>query len=197
MNAPGGVRTDTLRAPKAAKETGMGQRHRSRERFCCLGLLLLVEACAAPGAVIGLRPEYPPVGQLLGGGYDFVEVDSLQATFRWELFPRKQDLEADKERVLGQLTTVTYDLQIWLAEDTLPSTRVYAKQGLTKASHRIEQPLAPATMYFWTIRARFQVKGHPRVTEWGMYEWGQAEWRKLAEDIFPHPLYYRFKTPKE
>jgi hypothetical protein len=182
--------------PDAAKEMRMGLGHRSRERFGCLGLLLLVGACA-PDAVIGLRPEYPPIGQLFPYGHEFVEVDSLQPTFRWESFPRKQDRMADKEGILSHLTSVTYDLQIWLAENGLPSARVYAKQGLTDTSHRINQPLARATMYFWTIRARFQINGESRVTEWGMSDWGpnRSRQRNLTTDFFPNPFYFRFRTP--
>jgi hypothetical protein len=174
----------------------MGQRHRLRPGFWCLGLLLLVGACA-PGAVIGLRPEYPPVGELYRDtGYDFVEVDSLQPTFQWEPFPRERDRAANTD-LLDGLTAVTYDLQIWRAGTNFhyPTERVYAKRGLTATSHRIEQPLAPATRYSWTVRARFQVNGEPRVTEWGMYEWEDPRSRPPFDDVVPNPRYFRFKTP--
>ena len=177
----------------------LGQRHKSSTRLCPLGLLLLVGACA-PGAVIGLRPEYPPIGELYrDAGYDFVKVDSLQPTFRWEAFPRKQDLAADKDGVLGRLTTVTYDLQIWRAGYTYqyPAERVYAKRGLTETSHRVEEPLAPATRYSWTVRARFLVNGEPRVTEWAMYEWEDARLRRPYDEIYPSPRYFRFATPAQ
>ena len=175
------------------------ERHMSRGRAWPLGLVLLLGACA-PGAVIGLRPEYPPTGQLFrDAGYDFVEVDSLQPTFRWEAFPRKQDLAADKEGILGGLTAVTYDLQIWRAGRTFQyaAERVYAKRELTETSHRIEQPLAPATRYSWTVRARFLVNGEPRVTEWAIYEWEDARLRGSFDELFPSPRYFRFVTPAQ
>jgi hypothetical protein len=175
----------------------VGQCQVSRGRLWPLGLLLLLGACA-PGAVIGLRPEYPPIGELYrDAGYDFVEVDSLQPTFRWEAFPRKQDLAADKEGVLGGLTAVSYDLQIWRAGYTFqyPAERVYAKQELTETSHRIEGPLTPGTRYSWTVRARFLINGEPRVTEWAMYEWEDARVRRPFDEIFPSPRYFRFVTP--
>jgi len=180
----------TMRAHQAKK---------SRVRLWPLAQLVLLGACA-PGAVIGLRPEYPPIGQLFGKtGYDFVAVDSLQPTFRWEAFPRKQDLAAAKEGVLGGLTAVTYDLQIWRAGYTVqyPAERVYAKQGLAETSYRIELPLAPATRYSWTVRARFLVNGEPRVTEWSMYEWEDARLRHPFEELFPSPRYFRFITPAQ
>lgn len=173
-----------------------GPRQQSRVRLWPLGLLLLIGACA-PGAVIGLRPEYPPIGQLFGKtGYDFVEVDSLQPTLRWEAFPRARDRAADKDTLDG-LATVAYDLQIWRAGYTFqyPAERVYAKRGLTEPYHRVEQPLAPATRYSWTVRARFQVNGKPRVTEWSMYEWEVARVRKPFDELFPSLRYFRFATP--
>ncbi len=173
------------------------ERHISRRRLWPLGLLILLGACA-PGAVIGLRPEYPPTGQLFrDAGYDFVEVDSLQPTFRWEAFPREQDLAADKEGELGRLTSVTYDLQFWRAGYTFqyPAERVYAKQGLAETSHRVEAPLAPGTRYSWTVRARFLVHGETRVTEWAMYEWEDARLRGSFDELFPSPRYFRFATP--
>jgi len=176
-----------------------GERKRSRARLWPLGLLLLVGACA-PGAVIGLRPEYPPIGELYrDAGYDFVQVDSLQPTFRWEAFPRKPDLAADKKEDLARLTSVTYDLQIWRAGYTLqyPAERVYAQQGLAETSHRIEQLLAPNTRYSWTVRARFLVNGEPRVTEWAMYEWEDTRLRRPFDEIFPSPRYFRFATPAQ
>jgi hypothetical protein len=173
--------------------------HKARARLWRLGCLVLLGACA-PGAVIGLRPEYPPTGQLFrDAGYDFVEVDSLQPTFRWEAFPRKQDLAADKEGVLGGWTAVTYDLQIWRAGYTFqyPAERVYARRGLTATSHRIEAPLAPSTRYSWTVRARFLVNGEPRVTEWAIYEWEDARLRGSFDELFPSPRYFRFVTPAQ
>jgi len=175
------------------------ERHKIRARLWPLGLVFLIGACA-PGAVVGLRPEYPPTGQLFrDAGYDFVAVDSLQPTFRWESFPREQDLAADKAGIFGQVTAVAYDLQIWRAGYTFqyPAERVYAKQGLTETSHRIEQPLASATRYSWTVRARFLVNGEPRVTEWSMYEWEDARLRRPFEDLFPSPRYFRFITPAQ
>jgi hypothetical protein len=184
---------------KSANEIMIAPRQRTRARFWSVGVLLLVEACTAPGAVVGLRPEYPPIGQLWGYGYEFVQLDSLQPTLRWEAFPRERDREENKE-ILGHLTTVTYDLQIWLAGDIFPAERIYAKRGLPEASHRIEQPLTPATMYYWTVRARFQINAEPRVTEWGMYEkmlpWQEAL-RQQFGDMLPNPLYFRFKTPPQ
>ncbi len=192
----------------ASAHNGMrtGEPFRSRARCWHVGLLLLVGACT-PGAVIGLRPDYPPVGPWGLSGYDFVAVESLQPTFRWEAFPRERDGAADPKGLLGGLTTVTYDLEIWLATPYLkglrntlywrPTERVYAQRGLPENSHRIEQPLVVATRYFWTVRARFEINGEPRVTEWGRYELGYGQVQQEFGELRPHPLYYRFRTPAQ
>ena len=148
-----------------------------------MGVLLVVAGCAKHIPVTGLRPEYPNVGPA------YVKVDSLKPTFRWEPFPRPQDYEADKERVLKRIRegvlkrirNVAYDLKIWRAEDEFPIELIYARQGLPDPSHSIEEPLEPSTKYFWTIRARFELDGHSRVIAWG---WGltlvKNDWDRLT-----------------
>lgn len=156
--------------------------------------------------VAGLKPIYPqPVRGDSGG--DFFEVDSLQPTFRWESFPRPQDLRKDENGLLGRFQNVTYDLKIWRAQASFspkasttrqtfpePSHKlIYYRQGLAEPVHKIEKPLAPLTRYIWSVRARFEVDGGTRVIPWA------AIWRsRIAQrsSVVPHhPTYYRFKTP--
>jgi hypothetical protein len=49
--------------------------------------------------------------------------------------------------------------------------------------HTLETPLEPSSLYFWTVRARFELGGQVKVTDWGVSR-------------VPHPSYYRFKTRK-
>ena len=70
---------------------------------------------------------------------------------------------------------------------------VYARSGLTEPVHTVETPFAPDTLYLWTIRARFELNGEPRVMEWGVLPPRDAEKAEI-----PHPDYYNmymFKTP--
>ena len=175
----------------------MGCGYSSRQGLLWLIVLALVGGCTMRLSVCGLRPEYPEVlYSLTGTQVAFVWVDSLQPTLRWESFPRPQDREADKEGILNRIGTVGYDLRIWRAENDYPAEMVYSRQGLPNASHTIEDPLEPSAKYFWTIRARFEIEGHPRVAEWGLSEhpWplGPSPC-KLGR--IPIPNYYRFKTP--
>ena len=150
-----------------------------------LGLALLcVASGCGPYPAAGLRPL-----PLLMYGEVIRHVDSLQPTFRWEAFPRPEDLKVDKAGRLATARNPTYDLRIWRAEGRFPAELVYARSGLTEPVHTVENPFAPDTLYLWTIRARFELIGEPRVMEWGVLTHGHD----VAE--IPHPGYYMFKTP--
>ena len=158
----------------------------------CLGVLLVVTSCGPIVSlpVSGLRPEYPKVR-----GSHYSKVDSLQPTFRWEFFHWPQDYEANKEGVLKGIRNVTYELKIWRIVDEYPVELIYARQGLPEPFHKIEEPLEPSTKYFWTIRARFELDGRPRVTGWGY--WGVNPLPAYRIKQVPNPLYFRFKTPRK
>lgn len=158
--------------------------------------LTWVVGCAGTVPVSGLRPHYPEPS------LKFVEVDSLQPTLSWEAFPRPIDLEIDKEGMRRRVSNVTYDLRIWRADEEspreYPAEIVYERRGLREPWHTIEQPLQPSSMYFWSIRARFELDGQPRVTQWGVTrasdfsDFGalRPRWATV-----PHPDHYRFETP--
>jgi hypothetical protein len=159
-------------------------------------------------SVCGLRPEYPellykiPFGDVNNQGYlTFVMVDSLQPTLRWEAFPRPNDRGKDNRRLVDCVHNVTYDLKIWQVNDLFDLVEiklVYNRQRLVTPSHKIEHRLIPLTKYFWTIRARFEIDGHTRVTPWGLSE---KPWKSGPSpcklDFIPYPNYYRFTTPFE
>ncbi len=129
----------------------------------------------------------------------FSEVDSLQPTLSWEVFPRPIDLTVEKK---GGFNNVTYDLRIWRAEGSgrnrfleHPAEIVYERRGLREPSHTIEQPLKPSSMYFWSIRARFDLNGQPRVTQWGLTKFQGLIGVVSILRYVAHPFYYRLKTP--
>ena len=191
----------------------------------CLGVLILATGC------IGGRPELkgpyggglasldPPLEQYRSIAHT---VDSLQPLLRWEAFPRAKDREADRERTVGHITEVTYDLRVWETPHRYSPPRVrrgpkgvitdvrdeppgrfdgerspiYVRTGLTTPSHRIELPLKPATYYRWTIRARFLLNGQPRITDWGqeIRLWPRIGRNLTWEEFYGH---YQFITPSE
>ncbi len=187
------------------------------------GIITLVMGITLGGCIVfdpgayGIRPEYPQLQFNLLGGIVYVEVDSLQPEMRWEVYPRPQDDQADGKAFSSRVSDVSYELKIWrvvLADEymvqdvfmpksqrRIPGDLVYSRQALPQPSHRLEEPLEPSTGYLWTVRARYHLDGHPRLTEWGIsqepgypLEWSYSP-RKYPPDR--NPNYYRFKTPPQ
>lgn len=128
-------------------------------------------------------------------------VDSLQSTLRWEAFPRPADLEGDREGRLSRIRNVTYDLRIWkfkagsLPFLWYPGELIYLRSALLVPTHRIELKLEPNTRYLWSVRARFELDGQQRVTEWGaLLKYNGREYDPRTAQI-PALNYYRFWTP--
>ncbi len=183
------------RASSEPRRPGGTRRNIGRRGFLGLALLTLASGCARPYPAAGLRP----LPLIMIGGWAgpriTPETDSLQPTLRWETFPRPEDLKVDTAGRLGDAQNVTYELRIWRAEAeglhvAFPAELVYARTGLTEPGHTVETPLAPDTLYLWTIRAHFDRDGQPRVTEWGVL----GAYSRVT--TIPPRSYYRFKTPK-
>ncbi len=156
--------------------------------FACGAIfLILLQGCGAPAVNLGLRAEYPQQRFWLlidSPPAAFVKVDSLQPTLSWEPFPREGDSEARLKIDPARIREVKYELRI--------STEgwFYSREDLEQPYHRVEDPLQPATKYFWTVRACFYLAEEPRCTEWGAL----SGWER---GMFYHPNIwsYRFRTP--
>jgi hypothetical protein len=139
----------------------------------------------------GLAPIYPDMWQL-GGPVDvrisWPAVKDLQPTLRWQGFPRNFDVETSPEE-MSRVKNVRYDLVIAQERNLAAAETVYRREGLSEAVHTVEKPLSPGTRYFWTVRARFELDGRQRVTDWG--QWFVASGKATA----PSQWSYRFKTP--
>lgn len=173
----------------------------SLKHFLCflfLFWLLISVGGTFKGPTYGLKPEYPEnrLREYMPGGseIEFTEIDSFQPTFKWESFPRSQDIKEDNQYIFYMIKDVTYDLKIWNSTNEFPDSLIYSRQGLPEPFHKIEQLLEPCTKYFWTIRARFKINGETRVTEWGISERPRG-WTVRRSSIIPNPNLYRFKTP--
>ncbi len=170
-----------------------------------------------------LSPVYPQLeGCFLCGGtpfkqgqrtfayFTFVDVGNIHPTLRWESFPGDRDLRdaVGKQR---QITNVTYEIRIFSAaragEYLTAGQLVYEARNLREPYHAIDNTLSACTNYLWTVRARFEIDGRIRVTEWaGTYGWGgsaHAPWnlRRSASakspgtNPSPGSFYYPFRTP--
>jgi len=165
----------------------------------CLGIISGPIGCALPVSVQGLKPEYPSARRniLSSKAPSFVEVNSLQPTLRWESFPREADRENDSKGLLARISDVTYDVRIWLTEEESsseesPHRLVYDRKHLSTPAHHIEVQLAPSSLYFWSVRARFRLEGHPRVTAWSRME---LPFGVVGLLTAPPLSFYAFRTP--
>ena len=174
---------------------------RSKYRSSCLhpllaslvlsATLLILVGCGQPLVNPGLKALYPQQRMILfvdppPGA--FVPVDSLRPTLKWESFPRSRDLSGSGADFYRRIEEVRYELV--LAEIGSPD-RVYRRDGLKEASHKVETPLKSRTKYLWTVRACFRIGEEPRCTEWGAI----SDWEDSAVWHPNFPASYRFETP--
>lgn len=167
----------------------------------CFLALLGAAACSRPLTSVGLRPEYPALLRAYWAQSvpRVIEVDSLQPTFRWAPFPNAEEYDESVRTKLARAENVRYDLRVWRGSLWLPfplipskqwglhyGERVYERQGLREPWHRIEEPLQPTTLYVWSVRARFELDGETRATEWG---------RIVDRHEISGTPYFPFKTP--
>ncbi len=159
-----------------------------RYGFLFLILIFFMAGCSTPMA--GLQPQYPPFEKGIFSRWgNFVEVDSLQPTLRWQPFPQPQDRVGDKAGMLTQMEGITYELRVWKTIAGMSGDEVYARVGVKLPYHKLEEPLEPSTRYLWSVRAHFLLDGHPRTIEWGLAG------KLVREETVPNPSCFRFVTP--
>ena len=109
-----------------------------------------------------IQPEYPDYGTpVTSSTLDKPPyLDSLQPTLRWRAFPSREDIAFDFTGQLERATNVTYDLKISYGK---PENDI---EGLTRPSFTLIEPLVPGSSFSWTVRARFEVDGFSRLTNW-------------------------------
>ena len=149
--------------------------------ICCCGfqflvLIFFLAGCSTPMA--GLQPQYPPFEKSTFSRWgNFVEVDSLQPTLRWQPFPRPQDRAVTTAGMLTQIEGITYELRIWKTKATrcMRATasnclttnwrnRWSLRPGISGASGLIfywMAILAPSNgglRVVWFVKKRFQIR---------------------------------------
>lgn len=144
----------------------------------------------------GLAPIHPVTrGQLtdddiITDRIAWTTVKELRPNLQWQAFPRPSDVQTSPED-MKRVRNIRYDLVIARERNLAPAELVYERRGLIGTTHRIDKPLLRATRYFWTVRARFELYGQQRLTEWSSVHF-QARENLTA----PSQFSYRFKTRK-
>jgi hypothetical protein len=151
-------------------------------------------AAGVLSAAFGLAPLDPPTrgtptDMSLTERFEWPGVASTRPLLRWEAFPRAADVKLAPAE-MGRVGKVTYDLVIARERNLAPAEIAYRRSGLAAPEHRVETPLEPRARYYWSVRARFDLDGRPRVTGWASTHY-QARDSMTA----PSSLSYRFRTP--
>ena len=150
--------------------------------------LLAADETSGPGkavalaAACGIEPVQPPGGWTWSmtatrrpeAGKDDAHlyrraatgaVDSLRPLLVWR--PRPASADDGRPLPWERATDVRYDLRIWNEIDDAPGAPVYERFALTASEHRVEEALAPASRYYWSVRMRYVADGRDRTTRWG------------------------------
>jgi hypothetical protein len=182
---------------------------------CWATVACLIIGCATDSSiqapVSGLKPVYPEARLKTDDPkLIYVQVNSLHPTLRWEPFSTYRTNEQDTETFSGKIQNIKYDLKIWRVKRGHPQGVVYKRKGLRKPTHKIKTSLRPSTQYFWSVRARFELNGQTRVSEWSLSQLPNplyddsskklikgSDSRQLARILgrIPVPNFFRFKTP--
>jgi hypothetical protein len=136
------------------------------------------------GEVDSLRPilkwaafpgtEYDYTDLITPVGYrprPFVSADQPITNVRYDLIvwkavnPMYDDFSALSLRAFASPSN-TFTGRVWASVDSL--TPVYERSGLSEPSHAFETTLEANTDYAWSVRARFDVDGRTRVSQWSL-----------------------------
>ena len=188
----------------------------SKKVFILLLLTLSLTACSIKSQTYGLKPLYPE-NRMSSGAFGrsvilFTEVDSLQPLLRWEPFPPSEDKELYGKEFSESITNISYDIRIWLSYNDSPGLIIYSETGLPEPQFELQKPLLYCSKYFWSIRARFEIEGKTRVTDWSistsvlpeylekkgykrLYSWAGSNLFMGRIPFIPNPNLYRFRTP--
>lgn len=161
-------------------------------------VLVVSGLLAACTTIHGVTPQYPKVGAL-----DLVvpTVDNLTPVFRWtpagELGATYDFViyEGPEKPRIGEIFGSGYKL------GERPGAQVYYREGLTQPEHRVERPLQPGTVYYWSVRVR---RGQT-VSDWSRFHsraclpdrgpefFGSTWWLSCSRKEYP---FFKFKTPR-
>lgn len=124
------------------------------------GICWLAPIYPAPRGLACSKPEDRSMASASG----LTVIDTLRPTLRWSAFPRDLDRRQLDPSILNRIGNVTYELKTWNAEGRERGRLVYERTGLVTSEHPMEESLAPASLYFWSVLARFAIDGRPMAT---------------------------------
>ena len=165
-----------------------------RASVTSMAALKFEEADAPPPMLFGLQALNPPTtGPWFRRiGLAWTTEASARPTFRWEPFPPVGTVDSLEAALGGEITDVSYEFRLAEEETGLPGPLLLHLTGLVTNEYELERLLRSGSGYFWTVRARYEVNGASRVTEWGCTH----PLGRLIADA-PNIYSYRFKVRDE
>lgn len=126
------------------------------------------------------------------GSLNPVNVGTTTPLLAWEKLPSTVRAELF-EGASPRARNIRYDVQVFDAGPFLPDSDMIAARrvvrryaDLTVPEVRVEETLTPCAYYFWTVRARFELDGRQRSTEWsGAYQLDGADPRWDRRSSWP------------
>jgi len=106
------------------------------------------------------------------------EVDAEEQTsrFTWESFPSERMLQGANFSA-ENIDNVVYEFRLIPFFKFGTSKVMYRSTGLAAPEHILPFTLPSCEIFYWSVRARFNLYGVPRVTEWSDRQWRVAERR--------------------
>jgi hypothetical protein len=114
--------------------------------------------------------------------------DDLSPMLSWKSFPRASDVGLVPDE-MKRVKNVRYELLVGTGGNGEMPDVLYHVEGLDETTHRVAKQLEPNTRYFWSVRAKFDLDGRMRVTDWATY-------CPFGRQLVVGSSIYRFYTPK-
>ena len=114
--------------------------------------------------------------------------DDLSPLLSWQGFPRESDISVAPQD-MKRVKSVRYELVVGTGGNGETPDVFYHVEGLAETSHRVPMRLEPDARYFWSVRARFDLDGRRRVTDWATY-------CPFGSQLVVGGSIYRFYTPE-
>lgn len=140
-------------------------------------------------------------------GLVVTNIETTQPEFRWVSL--EEMLAAlGKSELITQVSDLAYEFRLYSAADAgiglVPGQLLLEHTNIVQPLLHLPAPLESCQSYFWTVRARFQLGGFPRRTEWTSLHNASggiiAPWRfrrgeRVLNGFNPALTYAAFATP--
>ncbi len=156
-------------------------------------VLVFLSGCATRSFNGPIKPIYPEISSIALMGESWSHVDSLTPTFRWESsakYPCTYDFA-----IWDKGEKVTDNSGVGTKTTTYYRPPIYYKESIVQTEHTVEIPLAPSTVYYWSVRIRIRKDNQDKVSSWATYNYQERGGATSGGSTGMNYL-FEFITPK-